>query len=366
MDEIRAAYNDGKTAVTVHVTLHVDANMLKVVGTTGDTITAWPLNEVHYVATGGDGQAKRLRRGFKQPERVTLEQKDDYKILARHCANINHTTPRSYQYWKPAITWSAIAAVSVFVLIKVIIPAMAKQFVSVIPPSLEDKLGQTSEQQFIHYFALDAKMEPEKIVCKGKAGVAALDELAQRLVRQLELPVNTHITVINHSMVNAFALPGGRILVFNGLIKEATNGNDLAGVLAHEIGHQAERHPLILAFEVAGTSAFATLFFGDISGGALMGGVSQFLLDSGYQLKMERQADNTAITLLNRTGIDGEDYADFFLRLEKKSKRKGSLLSFLSTHPSSKDRSRLIRTTTTGHNLALTPQQWASVRKICD
>jgi len=366
VDGISATYNDGQTATTVHVTLHPKDDMLDIVGDDGATITSWPLQDVHSVAKGGDGQVKRLRRGFEGAERLTLETTKHLNVLASYCPRIHHTTPRSLGYWKPAITMSALAVVSVFVLIKVIIPALAQQIVNATPLSFDARMGQTSEKQLIKLFALTKKMKPEDIVCKDKFGVAYLDALARRLTGQLETPLETHITVINHSMVNAIALPGGRIIVFNGLIKDAKSGNDLAGVLAHEIGHQAKRHPLVLAFQVAGTSALAVLFFGDISGGVVLGGLSQTLLDSAYQRDMESQADDIAISLLNDAGIAGEGFADFFIRLQEKQGEDGELTSYFSSHPGSKERSRRIRSATTGDNPALSPQQWDSVRKICD
>lgn len=365
MDEIAAAYNDGKTAVTLQVKLYLNGDKLDIVGEDTTTIASWPLNEVHSIAKGSDGQKRRLRRGFNGPERITLDQEQDLEILASHCPNIHHTTPRSFGYWKPAITWSAVGVLSVFVLIKMVIPALAQQIVNVIPPSVEASLGRTAESQIIQFFALSKRKAPEDIICKDEEGVITLNALSIYLSSYLDTPVKTHVTVINHSMVNAFALPGGRILVFNGLIRDAKNGNDLAGVLAHEIGHLAKRHPLIYAFETAGISTLAALFFGDISGGVILGGLSQSLLDGAFTRNMERQADNTAISLLNRTGIGGEAFADFYLRLEKKYGKSDGLMSYFSTHPKPKERAQLVQSTTTGTNMAFTQKEWDSVYKIC-
>ena len=261
---------------------------------------------------------------------------------------------------------SAVAVASVFILIKVIVPALAQQIVNATPPEFENKLGLTAEQQIIAFFAWKEKKSPKGIVCRGKDGNAALNTLAQRLTRQMEPPLTTHITVINHAMVNAFALPGGRILIFNGLIQEAKKGNDLAGVLAHEIGHQFKRHPLLLAFETAGTSTLASLFFGDVSGGVVLGGLSQTLIDSSYQRDKERQADTIAITLLNRAGIDGSGMAEFFLRMGKEHGDDDGVMAYLSSHPGSRERSSLIKSQSTGNKRALSPELMYAVRKICD
>jgi len=353
------------TAVSYPVNLRLEHDQLLIIGEDGATITYWPLIEIHSVAKGKDGQQHRLRRGFKGTERLTLDRETDFKRLADKCPDIHHTTPRSFKYWKPALMWSAIAVVSVIILIKVVVPAMAKQIVNVIPQSVSESFGQATEEQFIRFFAFDGNKKPEEIVCSEKEGVAAINDLAQRLIAQMDTPVDAHITVINHSMINAFALPGGRVIVFNGLIKDARNSNGLAAVLAHELSHVSERHPMTIAFEAAGTSTLASLFFGDISGGFILGGLSQVLLDGVYQRKMERQADDMAITLLNRTGIDGIEFADFFLRLEKKYGNENGVMSYLSTHPKSKERSKKILAKITGKKHALPPQQWFAVREMC-
>ena len=157
--------------------------------------------------------------------------------------------------------------------------------------------------------------------------------------------------VVGVPQVNAFALPGGKIVVFSGLVREAARPEEIAGVLAHEIEHAVQRHSLQKMVRGAGIRAVAGLLLGDLGGAAgAIGAAGVQLQELSYGRDQEREADLAAIDLLDRAGIDPAGLPAFFDRLaaeedggDTPAPAPGKALSLLSTHPASAERSQALR-----------------------
>jgi predicted Zn-dependent protease len=138
------------------------------------------------------------------------------------------------------------------------------------------------------------------------------------------------VRLVASDAVNAAALPGGKILVFSGLLEEAGSPEEVAGVLAHEIGHVLHRDALRGLVGRLGGSAVIALMLG---GGDLarIAGQAGALDQLAYGRDQERAADRAGILLLARAGLPPAALAAFFERL--RAKEAGKLPEFLSTHP---------------------------------
>ena len=99
------------------------------------------------------------------------------------------------------------------------------------------------------------------------AGRAALDKLVGKLEAAAALPFPLHVEVVRRAEPNAMALPGGHIYVDDGLIAKAQTPDELAGVLAHEIGHVAHRDGTRTVLQTAGLSFLFGMMLGDFVGG---------------------------------------------------------------------------------------------------
>lgn len=140
---------------------------------------------------------------------------------------------------------------------------------------------------------------------------------------------------------NAFALPGGRIVVTDAMVLAARNDAELAGVLAHELGHVRHRHGLqsLLAQSVTAIVLLVTL--GDASTvSSLAVAVPAMLIDSAYSRDLEREADDHAISVLRRTDWSPSALADLFERLGTDA---GGLGQYVSSHPATAERIRRLR-----------------------
>jgi predicted Zn-dependent protease len=147
--------------------------------------------------------------------------------------------------------------------------------------------------------------------------------------------------------INAFAVPGGYITINTGLIQNTRNEAELASVIAHEIGHQSQRHisRSIERSKQLNLPAMAAMIGGILIGGqagtaAVISAQAAVASDQlSYSRTFEREADATGMNILAAAGYDPNAMPSFFSQLEKQSRLYGGIiLEFLSTHPVSSDR----------------------------
>lgn len=133
--------------------------------------------------------------------------------------------------------------------------------------------------------------------------------------------------------VNAFALPGGIIVVFDELVALAGDDERVLGVLGHELGHVVHRHSMRQLLQALGTAALAGLVWGDFS--TVAANVPVVLGVMRYGRGFEDEADDYAIAFLRANGLSPRPLYEFFLRVQgiDEKKRAGEIPDFLSTHP---------------------------------
>jgi beta-barrel assembly-enhancing protease len=191
---------------------------------------------------------------------------------------------------------------------------------------------------------------------QGPAHEAARSIVA-RLTRDSRFTYEVHIA--QDDTANAFALPGGVIVIHTGLIAATARAEELAGVLAHEIQHVELRHSLRGLIKDMGLRGLWAFVMGDL--GRSVGGQAALELTSlRFSRADEREADERGFDALIAAGIDPSGMPAFFSTLAQKD--GGQMPAFLSTHPASEDRDRALRQrlTTVGQQTfqALTPGRW--------
>ena len=139
--------------------------------------------------------------------------------------------------------------------------------------------------------------------------------------------------------VNAFALPGGHVVVYTGLLRLAHSPEEVAGVLAHEVQHVELRHTLKNLIHDLGWRAVLSLALGDLGGGVWAGMASR-LGTLKYGRDLEREADLKALEGLRRAGIAADGLVDFFAKL---ARMEGMGVALLSSHPTSEERISALR-----------------------
>jgi Zn-dependent protease with chaperone function len=209
--------------------------------------------------------------------------------------------------------------------------ALARAVASRLPASWEQQFGDAAMESVRKQMKIieNSKWEPQ------------LDAIRAKLlpgVTNTTFPI--HIHVAEDSELNAFAMPGGHIVVFTGLLKAVDRTEELAGVLAHEIAHITERHVLRKMIESLGLVLVLQSLFGDTSGLlAVATEGSELLLQQKFSRDFEREADDVGWRYLVTANVDPRGMIDFFKKLEAEAAKAGSVeLSLLATHPPTTER----------------------------
>jgi predicted Zn-dependent protease len=167
--------------------------------------------------------------------------------------------------------------------------------------------------------------------------------MGKQFAQNSDAKVPFTIKVIDSDEVNAFALPGGFFYVNSGLILAADNEAELAGVMAHEIGHVAACHAAReqTRGELANLASIPLIFVGGGIGYAAysLSGLAVPAAFMKFSRNFEADADYLGVEYMYKAGYDPEDFIGFFEKLEAKEKKKPGFLSkAFATHPMTPDR----------------------------
>jgi len=224
------------------------------------------------------------------------------------------------------VTRIGLAAGALVVMLFVILPAMANTLANYIPIEREVAYGKTVVGQMERLLGGTAA---EGLSCSDAKGRAALDLMTERLTAPAEMNYDLNVAVFNHPMVNAFAAPGGQIVLMRGLIKEASGPDEVAAVLAHEIGHVEARDTTRAALRTAGSAGLLSMVLGDFAGGSGVLVVAEYTLNASYTREAEALADAFAHDMLDR-----EEFRPVFLE-GKRPPQTGSAV--IHTPPSGRN-----------------------------
>jgi predicted Zn-dependent protease len=154
-------------------------------------------------------------------------------------------------------------------------------------------------------------------------------------------PYRFDVTVVTNNAVNAMALPGGSVIVYTGLLKQAESPEEVAGVLAHEINHVLLRHGVESMVQSVGVMALVVVLLGNQQG--LIGVLERLgiqLTTMKFSREKETEADLQGLHLLHQANISPAGMIQFFERL---AKTEGGPVALLSTHPMSAERAARLK-----------------------
>ena len=225
-----------------------------------------------------------------------------------------------------------------------------------VPYRLQAKLGREVRNEIV----------TGRTLCTGAEGLAAINGLANRLARAGDLGHSVEVTVVKGGPVNAFTLPGGYLVFYSQLIDEAKDGEEVAGVLAHEIGHAVNAHPIKGLTRQYGSNLLLGLLTGGYSELGTLGSGGGLLLALRNGRNFERSADVTGIKLLEKRGLRADGMSRFFEQLlEHQPTDPALLLGIWSDHPPTAERIAATKRPPTGLP-PFSPQEWKALRSVCD
>ena len=194
-----------------------------------------------------------------------------------------------------------------------------------LPPADEVAIGKKMKKEL----AKELKLHPSSEI------QSYLDSIGKKMARRVKSPVPLNFHVIDDDkQVNAFAIPGGDIYVFSGMLKLADDEAEIACVLGHEISHVTRRHIAQKLVQQVGLEALLSLALGDAPG--ILTGLAAQVAGTGVLLKFsrdhERDADEFGLPLCNSAGYDPQGYVRMFQKIRKMGESSAAG-SFLQSHP---------------------------------
>ncbi len=220
-----------------------------------------------------------------------------------------------------------ISGAAVFVIVKLVIPDSPEG-------KKESELSLKAEK------ALGKLIRQQLLIDSGIADLPVTEEALIRmkdflLQGRLSFPYDIKIILVDSNEVNAFALPGGTIIIYSGIIKAAENPREVMAVLAHEMGHLYYRDSYNAVIRSMGRKVILTLLTGGNSD--LVTAIVNQLLTMSYSRKVEARADDFALKLLSLHGINPVCMALFLEKLESildTANENLSVTQYFDTHPS--------------------------------
>jgi Zn-dependent protease with chaperone function len=356
---------DGTSGARHSVSVELDRSALLVRAAEGHLLARWPYAELEHLSAP-DGMLRLGRTGSPVLARVEVRDPALAAAIDEMAATVDRTGETERRGRAKVIVWSLAAVVSLVLVGIFGVPALADRLTPYVPIGVERKLGEAVDAQIRPM--LDTAGKGKAFECGSadgeKEGLAALNQLGARLEAAAALAMPIKLAVLRKPETNAIALPGGHIYVFEGLIKRAEMPDELAGVIAHEIGHVAHRDGTRSVLQTAGLSFLFGMVLGDFVGGGAVILAAKTLLQSSYSREVERRADAFSVELMNKLGGDARALGAILLRIEG-SNHPG--LKLLLDHPDTRDRLAAINGTPQPQTVKalLTPAEWAAVKRIC-
>ncbi|TGN11162.1 M48 family metallopeptidase [Leptospira ilyithenensis] len=251
------------------------------------------------------------------------------------------------------------------------------------PTQFDEKLGNEVNKQVESQFSICHSEEAQKFL-----------EDAVKNLKPKDSPFNYQIKIINRPESNAFALSGGRVYFFSGLIRNASTPEEVVGVLAHELAHVEKRHHIRNLIKAMGTAFAISVVvgpgLGDFEIIETVSEIGTTIAVLKFSRDFEVEADSYSIQLLKNANYSPAGLYLFFQRLEKEeslaehtektkkpdktsdsiSKKIFDFSNFLSTHPRTEDRMKafkdiVAKTDSRKTKKLVSKDKWKRIQKAC-
>jgi Zn-dependent protease with chaperone function len=351
-----AKFYDGKTALVHHVAVRPTASEL-ILFRPGDSsiVARWPVAELRILGDVEHENVPMVRR------------KGDHARLLVEDPDLRRQLAIAVPMLAPLVANrpSAIGRTAMFGSLLVVLIAFfwagvdvgSERLAPMLPHSWQAQLGERVLEE----------LTTDKTMCRGEKGLEAINDLANRLAKAQGYDHEISVSIVEGGPVNAFTLPGGYLVFYSDLIDQAANGAEVAGVLAHELGHVVHYHSM---------KALARSYGLDLLVKVVTGGYSDLLntLTSGGGMLLalrhgraaEREADATGVAMLEKLGLRADGVSTFFERMFKEEKGDmAEKAGIWSSHPPTRERVAATKRPPTG-TPPFSDTEWKALRAVCE
>ncbi|MCC6816029.1 MAG: M48 family metallopeptidase [Saprospiraceae bacterium] len=294
-------------------------------------VIVWPFNKISAHRDNDDKRCFLSYHFGKKSTHLEIVGQEFWKeLIAASPEEFNQKKKSPYEGIKKLAVLIFLILLGFGIFYFYALPKIVDRLAINIPYQWEQELGDKLFQQLT---------KSEKI---DSFGSLQLDEFFHDFKKDSFFPAK--IFLVNSNLVNAFAMPGGNIVVYSGIIEKMESYPELVSLLFHEYGHVVKRHVFRGMIQSVTTFAFVSLILGDVTA------LSSVLLEQAnsiYNLKFSRayetESDRFAFQTMKELSIDPQGLIDLFQRLKdidssKDSTKVSSIPSFLSTHPGTEER----------------------------
>jgi Zn-dependent protease with chaperone function len=356
---------DGATSARHAVAVELAPEGLRIRSTDGALLGEWPYDNLESVPSPA-GVLRLGRAGSPVLARLEIRDRELADAIDSRSIPVDRSGRSERRMRTKVIVWSLIATASLIGVAVWGVPLIATRLAPLIPYSLELRLGELIEAQA--RASLDTRHAGAAFECgntaKEKPGRAAFDKLMNQLETAAGLPIPLHPLVVRQPEANAITLPGGYIYVFQGLIDKAESPDELAGVIAHEIGHAAHRDGTRAVLQAAGLSLLFGILLGDFVGGGAVVIAAKTILQTSYSREVETAADAYGVLLMARINADARALGRFLSRIAGTTHPGPKILL---DHPETRDRVAVIEAMSGSAPTRppLDQADWAALKTIC-
>ena len=331
-----AVFFDGVSSARHDAIVELAADVLRICDAGGSVLAQWRYDELESLSAP-EGLLRLGKIGSPVLARLEVRDAQLAAAIDDRSFPVDRSGRGERRMQTKVIVWSLAATASLFLVAVVGVPLIATELAPLVPHALERRLGAAIDVQV--RASLDRRHAGAAFECgigeQEKQGRAAFDKLMGQIETAAGLPIPLHASVVRQRDDNAITLPGGRIYVFQGLIEKANSPDELAGVIAHEVGHIAHRDGTRTVLQAAGLSLLMGMLLGDFVGGGAVVFAAKAILQTRYTRGVETAADAYGVVLLTKLGGDPRALTDLLLRIAGTSHGGPKILL---DHPDTRDR----------------------------
>jgi Zn-dependent protease with chaperone function len=360
-----AHYFDGVTSARHDVTVELAPAAMIIRAVDGTILGQWGYAEIEALSAP-EGLLRIGRLNNPTLARLEVQDPDLAHAIDELSVPIDRSGVTERRGRRKVVFWTIAATVSLVLMAVFGVPELADRLAPLVPYGAERRLGLAVDSQVRSM--LDDKRAGARFECGNddaeKKARAAFDKMFAKLETAAELPLPIRIAVLRKADANAITLPGGIVYVFSGLIDKSDTPDELAGVIAHELGHVAHRDGTRSVLSHTAMSFLFGMLLGDFVGGGAVLIAAKTVLSSSYSRDVEASADGYAVDLMYKVQGDPRALGTILNRIAGTSHPGPKLLL---DHPETKDRVAAINAM--AQSGPMTPlidkTEWADIKRIC-
>lgn len=358
----KATFYDGAQSRREEAELTLSSSRLQI--ELPDRCVAWDYEDAKMISDGFYGEPSRVEHPLFPAAALIVSDPEFGEALAQHTAKLG-----ARAWWDQRLSgWAAIlrSVVAAGILASsfyyIGIGFIAELGVRLAPRSMEERMGESTVKLIV---------APAQ-TCPDSEATQLLARVEQRLFAAAKAEFQSEyrfkVTYARLDMVNAFAAPGGRVVVGASLVRLAASPEEYAGVLAHEISHVIHRDSLRALARNLGGSAILGLLSLDPSSNAILMSQSLEILNLSYSRSAEDKADEEGLRLMRRAKLNQDGLALFLARLLETERGGVRLPAYFSTHPDSSQRISILnakKQSGAAVDAVMSQEEWKLAQNVC-